>query len=65
MNHPTPTTQVEPSPEDTGPCHFCGKTTDAGNWCHGCKTFICDKCDNPELESQPWGPHNPDDHHQE
>lgn len=46
----------EPEPE---PCFLCGGRTTKGDYCWGCKKFVCETCSqNPSL-----GPgHAPEDH---
>jgi len=44
---------------DTATCYLCGKVIDdpAGQWCFGCRHFICD-----DHLLDPWGGHKPTAH---
>jgi hypothetical protein len=39
-------------------CYFCSKPVDTGDFCYGCQTFICERCD----EVEPCGAHEVLDH---
>jgi hypothetical protein len=38
-------------------CSLCGRDCTKADWCFGCKTFVCAKCDHPEPDKRPSGPH--------
>lgn len=43
----------------TGPCFNCQKPLDEGEYCFGCRAFICNDCDqNPSL----MGGHDREEH---
>lgn len=50
--------RIEPA---DGPCRECGKPTKADQFCFGCKTLVCEKCDismgNTPMGSHDWTAH--------
>ncbi len=44
-------------------CYFCGGQCIEGQYCYGCKKYICDECET--VEDPPWGKHLPEDHQEQ
>lgn len=42
-------------------CYFCGKEVTEDDFCHGCKHYVCQECD----EDMPLGNHCVEDHQEE
>lgn len=60
-----PVAPKEPKPtKKIVACYFCKKEVDKENFCHGCKTVVCDECD-VAAPNVPWGPHDPEAHLEE
>lgn len=52
-------------PEDVkGKCYFCGKEVDGEMFCYGCNEFVCEDCEDFNMEDRPSGNHRVQDHKQ-
>jgi len=45
-------------------CYFCEKNVEEGNYCYGCKHYVCEDCDKAGIDI-PLGGHDVEDHQPE
>lgn len=41
-------------------CYFCPTEVDDGDYCHGCREYVCEDCDEVSLMGP--APHDVEDH---